>query len=236
MAVYSFDTDIANLVGVNAATIYHNMNFWIIKNKANNNNYRDGNWWVYNSVKAWQELFPFMTIRAVRTALDKLVEYGLIEKGEYNQKGYDKTAWYAICQYRQMDLSETANGFVNNDKPIPVSNPVSNPIEEHVRPDGLTQSDIKDEMQEALNAFIDCWRDCKKRMGVPNRSTRKQTTEKWEKYFSKSWWSKHTITDFENEVNDIMQYANEIHVEDETGFCPARNMMTGNFFTAQGWK
>lgn len=33
MSVYSFDTKIAELVGVNAATIYYNLEFWLIRTK-----------------------------------------------------------------------------------------------------------------------------------------------------------------------------------------------------------
>jgi len=235
MSVYSFDTETAEKVGVNAATIYHNMQFWINRNKANKANFKDGNWWIYNSVKAWQELFPFMTIRAVRTALQKLIDAGLIEKGEYNAKGYDKTTWYAICQNRQMDLSETANGFVNNDKPIPVSNPVSNPIEEPVRPDGLTPAKIKEEMNTAFEAFWKCWRACKKKMGTYNNSTPKETRAKWDKFFSAAWWKKNDLQSFEKEVNAILQYADYIHNPD-IDFCPAKNMGTAAFFKNEGWQ
>ena len=236
MSVYSFDTEIAKKVGVNAATIYHNMQFWIKKNKANNSNFKDGNWWIYNSVKAWQELFPFMTIRSVRTALQKLIDAGLIEKGEYNAKGYDKTTWYAICQNRQMDLSETANGLVNNDKPIPVSNPVSNPVTENVRPDGLTDAQIKENMQKGFEYFWDIWKSCKKKLGVKNNSTPKKARERWNKYFSNSWWKKHTLEDYDKTVNAMCEYAEYIHIPDNQDFCPARNMMTDRFFTNEGWE
>lgn len=231
MSVYSFDTEIAELVGVNAATIYHNMQFWINKNKANNNNYKDGNWWIYNSVKAWQELFPFMTIRAVRTALQKLIDAGLIEKGEYNAKGYDKTTWYAICQNRQMDLSETANGFVNNDKPIPVSNPVSNPSNDC--PD--EQSHPTELVEKAFHHFWKVWKQTKKDIGKVDTSPKESTLEKkWKPMFNKAYFKTHTIEQFKQEVSDICQFVIDAHNVD--GFNRFENMQTGKFFNEKQWR
>lgn len=106
---------------------------------------------------------------------------------------------------------------------------------ENVRPDGLTTAKIKDEMNEAFNAFWECWKACKKKMGTYNNSTPAKTRPLWDKHFSKSWWNKHTVEDFESEVNDILKYADEIHMPD-VDFCPAKNMGTANFFKGQGWK
>lgn len=231
MSVYSFDTEIAELVGVNAATIYHNMQFWINKNKANNNNYKDGNWWIYNSVKAWQELFPFMTIRAVRTALQKLIDAGLIEKGEYNAKGYDKTTWYAICQNRQMDLSETANGFVNNDKPIPVSNPVSNPNNDS----STEQSPPTELVEKAFHHFWGVWKQTKKDIGKVDTSPKESTFEKkWKPMFNKAYFKTHTIEQFKQEVSDICQFVVDAHSVD--GFNRFENMQTGRFLNEKQWR
>ena len=68
---HSFDIDIAVKVGVNAAVIYNNILHWVKKNAANRENFHDGYYWTYNSKKAFAELFPYMTDRQVRTALEK---------------------------------------------------------------------------------------------------------------------------------------------------------------------
>lgn len=106
---------------------------------------------------------------------------------------------------------------------------------ENVRPDGLTDSQIKEEMNTAFNAFWDCWKACKKKMGTYNNSTPKETRIKWDKHFSKAWWKKHTLDEFENEVNTIMGYADSIHNPD-VEFCPAKNLGTASFFKNEGWK
>ena len=39
-----FDTDVAELVGVNAAIIFECISFWISKNEANEEHYHDGSY------------------------------------------------------------------------------------------------------------------------------------------------------------------------------------------------
>lgn len=107
MSRHSFDPLIATQVGLNAAVIYQNLLFWIEKNEANDHNLKDGRYWTYNSIAAFAKLFPYFTEKQIRTALDKLLNAGLILKGNYSKDRYDRTAWYAlnlpICRSRQID-------------------------------------------------------------------------------------------------------------------------------------
>lgn len=93
--MHSFDPRIAAKVGVNAAVLYQNIVWWCEKNAANNNNEHDGRHWTYNSVKAWSALFPYMSQKQIRTALDRLEAEGLVLSGIYNKMGKDRTKWYA---------------------------------------------------------------------------------------------------------------------------------------------
>lgn len=107
MSRHSFDPQIAAQVGLNAAVIYQNLFFWIEKNEANGHNFKDGRYWTYNSIAAFAKLFPYFTEKQIRTALDKLLDGGLILKGNYSDDRYDRTAWYAlntpICPSGQID-------------------------------------------------------------------------------------------------------------------------------------
>ena len=119
---HSFDTEIAEQHGVNCAIIYKNLSFWCAKNKANNKNFFDGNFWTYNSVKAWRELFPYLGESQIKTALRKLEEAGLILSGEYNANKYDRTKWFSI-----VELVVLANGEDDNSQPIPDNKPDNKP-------------------------------------------------------------------------------------------------------------
>lgn len=127
MGVYhSFDIDIAKKYGMPAAVLLCHINHWIRKNEANGTHFHDGKYWTYNSIKAFNDLFPYMSEKVIRTALQKLEAEGLIETGNYNAAAYDRTTWYAltqkgkcICTKGQMDLSQKANGFAPQGEPIP---------------------------------------------------------------------------------------------------------------------
>jgi len=230
MSVYSFDTEIAEMVGVNAATIYHNLEFWVNKNEANNQNFRDGNHWVYNSVNAWLRLFPFMTTRSIRTALDKLVSAGLVETGQYNDKGYDKTTWYAICQKRQVHLSEMTNPFVRNDKPIPISKPVSNPVKDNDR-----SNDQSEVVQEAFEWFWSkSWKSAKKSIGKTDTSPKAHNFDKrWKPLFNSAYFKKNTVEQFKTEINAIASFCKEAHKADRGRF---ENMQLARFLSEKQWR
>lgn len=120
--ILSFDKTMAAKYGVNAAVIYRNFCYWCDLNRANNRNHHDGNWWTYNSLEALQEIFEFMTVGAIRTALKKLIDAGLVSKGCFNENPYDKTAWYSICDFKQIDNEEIPQGRAANDKCTSVKN------------------------------------------------------------------------------------------------------------------
>lgn len=124
MDSHSFDPKVAVLVGLNAAVLYKNILYWCEKNKANNRHLHDGYYWTYNSMKAYSELFPYLTIDQIRTALKKLTDIGLIQEGSFNKAGYDRTKWYNALKINnweksQMDVAEIPNGIGKNPKPIP---------------------------------------------------------------------------------------------------------------------
>lgn len=123
--MHSFDPEIAQRVGVNAAVLYQNIVWWTQKNAANGRHFHDGRHWTYNSIKAFDALFPYLTQKQIRTALDKLEAEGLIVSGTFNKAGYDRTKWY--CPTGQFDLPQGANGSAPEVKAIPDNKPDNKP-------------------------------------------------------------------------------------------------------------
>lgn len=151
--MHSFDPEIAKKVGVNAAVLYQNIVWWTQKNAANKRNIRDGYVWTYNSRTAFGNLFSYLTQSQIKTALYKLVDSGLILKGEYNAANYDKTNWYSpaisaewlddsIGQKSPMDQPEIANGLAQNRQPIP-----------DIKPDIKTDNIYKDHFADFWAAY-----------------------------------------------------------------------------------
>lgn len=139
---HCFEPEIAVKYGVNAAILFYNISYWVEYNQANDKNYFDGEYWTFSSIKAFKELFPYLSEKQIRAALQKLIDNDIIKTGTYNKLAYDRTKWYTITEKGksilpicQMDFTERANENVQKvqmkvdkrDKPIPYINTNINP-------------------------------------------------------------------------------------------------------------
>lgn len=131
---HSFDVEVAEKFGVNAAILFKNIAFWCSKNKANDKNFYDGAYWTYNSVAAFKELFPYLSEKQIRTALKKLEEGEAIKTGNYNTDQRDRTTWYALTEYGSSifykgnaHLPKGINEDCQKGEPLPDSKPNNKP-------------------------------------------------------------------------------------------------------------
>ena len=76
---YNFNVEIATRIGVDEAIMLNNFVYWLLKNKANNKNFFDGNYWTFNSVRAYSELFPFWNETQIRRILKSLIDFFIDE-------------------------------------------------------------------------------------------------------------------------------------------------------------
>jgi hypothetical protein len=125
---YQFDIEIAKKYGVDSAVMIQNLAFWIKTNASNGKNFKDGRFWTYNSVKAYEKLFPFWSYKTIRRIIENLLKDGVLIAGNFNENTYDRTNWYSlsdelisildltsffglcICPNGQMEMPEWANG------------------------------------------------------------------------------------------------------------------------------
>ena len=107
MKIY-FESKAAKEVGMGGAVMLENLNYWLLKNKANNKHFHDGKYWTYNSMEAFTLLFDFLTKRQIERILKNLKEEGYIETGNYNKSAYDRTLWYTLTDkaYTLLYLNE----------------------------------------------------------------------------------------------------------------------------------
>lgn len=97
---------VAKTVGLNEALILQQIHYWLLVAEKNKTNYRDGNYWTYNSVRAWQEQFQFWHKDTIRRAIVHLENKGILITGRYNKLNKDQTKWYridyeALCEAMQ---------------------------------------------------------------------------------------------------------------------------------------
>lgn len=83
----------AMLNSLDEAVILQQIHYWIEKRQ----NYREGRYWVYNSMENWMQQFPWIKSRTTLTRyFNDLEKKGLLITGNYNKAGFDKTKWYTI--------------------------------------------------------------------------------------------------------------------------------------------
>jgi len=103
-----FNVDIACAIGLKEAIVLQQIQYWIDIKKKTPKNYKDsfhdGYWWVFNTYAEWQEQFPFLCLRTIKTIFKHLETEGYIIVGNYNKIGYDRTRWYRI-NYDKLEKS-----------------------------------------------------------------------------------------------------------------------------------
>lgn len=159
---HSFDIEIAQDYGIETAIILKHLYFWIEKNKANDDNYFEGKYWTYNSVKAFSDLFPYMTEKKIRSTLMKMEEQGLLITGNFNKSQYDRTKWYALTDKaysillkRDFHFTKKENGSSPEGEPIPDINTDNKPDNNTVSNDTVRQTDVR-RCIDAWNSLVDC--------------------------------------------------------------------------------
>lgn len=161
---HHFNVEIATKFGMVEAVLLNRLWFWIEKNRTEERNFYDGRYWTFNSRKALQELFPYLTERKIRNALNRLVDAGILVTGSYNKVPFDRTIWYAFTdmgeqlmrgklQFGELDLTKSQMTFdKKSDENVPKSQTdtiyytVTTPIEDPIYTDSQkvkSESDSK---------------------------------------------------------------------------------------------
>ncbi len=91
-----FNAKIAVQHSINTAIFLQQLSQWTFLNLANRHNIYDGLCWSFNTLEAYEEIFPYWSKRQLETLINNAVKEGLIVKGNYNKHKYDRTCWYAL--------------------------------------------------------------------------------------------------------------------------------------------
>lgn len=166
---HHFDVELAKQYGIVEAVLLNHFEYWIELNRANGKNYFEGRYWTFNSMKAFSEIFPYLSEKKIRNALKNLQDAGLILTGNFNKSAYDRTLWYAfsdlaesILPKRQMEVAEKANQNSQKGEPIPDNNPVDEPDNSIIfdsakgqqsKPKRKRKSDSAEDVEAAIKAF-----------------------------------------------------------------------------------
>ena len=106
---HSFCVDLAEKYGIIGAILIHHFQHWINHNKSLDRNEKDGRTWTYQTRKEIAAWFGYLSEDQVRRETDKLVEEGVLIKGNYNKSALDKTIWYAFVNEKMFTKGKSAN-------------------------------------------------------------------------------------------------------------------------------
>lgn len=93
---HSFDVDIAAKYGMAEAVILKHLYYWVQKNALNGENFCNGRYWTFNSIKAFSGIFKYCSERQIRYILKKLKDQGLILIENHSENPYDRRLWYTL--------------------------------------------------------------------------------------------------------------------------------------------
>ena len=94
---HSFSVELATTLGLEKTLILQHFFYWHQANADNENMYKDNAVWFFTSRKNIMGVFPYLTERKIRSAIDELVDSGYVRKGNYSTAR--KTATGRQAQY-----------------------------------------------------------------------------------------------------------------------------------------
>ena len=114
--------ELAVAIGLNEAIVLQQIHYWVenYRREGDKNHFRDGRYWIYNSLPDWQEQFPFWAESTIKRAIASLRKpheakdpSSRVSRGplisvthKYNRAGFDRTNWYTI-NYEELSLVAT---------------------------------------------------------------------------------------------------------------------------------
>lgn len=93
---HSFNVNLAKKLGVEKSLILGRIYLFVDHNKRTGKNLIEGKFWMYDTSKALQEVYPYLNQNSIRRWMIELEKDGWIESGNFNLKRYDKTKWYTL--------------------------------------------------------------------------------------------------------------------------------------------
>lgn len=94
--MHSFNENVAAQYGIAEAVLIDHFQYWIKLNKRNERHDHEGRTWTYATAKSLSEWFPYLSEKQIWLAISKLVDAGVLIKGNFNRTKYDRTTWYAF--------------------------------------------------------------------------------------------------------------------------------------------
>lgn len=149
------EAHVAVVYGMEEAVFLDAIMFWYRSNRGNGSptHFHEGRWWTYNSVRVFEDIFPWWNAGQIRRIIARCKEKGALLSGNFNKDQRDRTVWYSPsdallalygepagatcnCRNRQMEEPEPAAECDENGEPLPCSTHDRNNIPPYSPPTG----------------------------------------------------------------------------------------------------
>lgn len=172
----SFDEKIATEYGLPEAILLNNIAFWEKQNRLNERNFHNGRYWTYNTFKAYKGLFPYLSERTLKRAIQHLIDADLILVGKFDNDNFTHTNYYtltdkALSYFSNRPNRECQNGTIES---ATMTQSYSNNTNKDNCNTGITNTDItlgeslvSDETKRKKALFEEFWKaypKCKRKV------------------------------------------------------------------------
>lgn len=93
---HHFHPDIAAKIGVNAAIFLRDIYHWCDTNRNNGENFYEGRWWTYQTMKGLCNRHPYWSKNQVEYIIKTCKKQGLLLSGHFGEDQFNRTCWYTL--------------------------------------------------------------------------------------------------------------------------------------------
>jgi len=104
-------------LGSDRALILQQLHYWVnlFEECGNERMYKDGRWWVFNTIPEWQQKqFTWLTVKVVGNILRELEKMGLITSKKFYKAKWCQKKWYSLNYDEIATLAELDIAFVDH--------------------------------------------------------------------------------------------------------------------------
>jgi hypothetical protein len=107
MTYHLLGSSLARRYGVHAALVVKHIWDEVCANERAERCSFAGKTWMRSSQMMFTAIMPYLTKNMVRRALERLMEQGVIVRGEFGESPFDRTSWYAFTQFGALMMRES---------------------------------------------------------------------------------------------------------------------------------
>ena len=189
---HSFSVELATTLGLEKTLILQHFYYWHLANKDNEGMFKDNHTWFFTSRKNIMKVFPYLTERKIRDAIDTLVKDGYILKGNYNPDKMKKTNWYALTKMSLRLFDQTSDNMSNDWSKCPTKDIINKDIEITDKKKETISKDIVKKEEAPTN-----------RMNIPLPFECKELRSLWKELMTYPEWKKKSAHAIELRVKTL---------------------------------